>query len=53
MPEDSQKDLLKKTQTTLKEDGKVNFDSTYHKKKKQRVSGQTAIPTTDFVTIKG
>jgi ABC-2 type transport system permease protein len=40
MPEVSQKDLLKKTQTTLKEDGKVNFDSTYHKKKKQRVSGQ-------------
>ena len=40
MPEDSPKDILKKTQSTLKEDGKVNFDLTYHKKKKQQVSGQ-------------
>ncbi|MBU5361592.1 ABC transporter permease [Enterococcus raffinosus] len=40
MPEDSPKDVLKKTQSTLKEDGKVNFDLTYHKKKKQQVSGQ-------------
>ena len=40
MPELSQKELLKQTKTTLSKDGKVHFDSSYHKKKKQNVTGQ-------------
>lgn len=40
MPNQSQKELLKMTKTTLSKDGKVHFDSTYHKKKRQSVSGQ-------------
>ncbi|MGG5371559.1 ABC transporter permease [Enterococcus sp. AZ196] len=40
MPELTQKELLKKTKTTLSKAGKVHFDSSYHKKKKQNVTGQ-------------
>ncbi|MDT2600434.1 ABC transporter permease [Enterococcus hulanensis] len=41
LPELTQKELLKKTKTTLSKDGKVHFDSSYHKKKQQKVTGQT------------
>ena len=40
LPEESQKNLLKRTRKTLSKEGKVHFDSTYHNKKRQRVSGQ-------------
>lgn len=41
LPNLSQKELLQKTKTTLSKDGKVHFDSSYHKKKQQKVTGQT------------
>lgn len=40
IPGQSQKDLLKKTESTLSKGGKVHFDSTYSKKRTQSVSGQ-------------
>ncbi|MGO3912432.1 ABC transporter permease [Enterococcus viikkiensis] len=40
LPSLSQQELLEKTMTTLNKDGEVQFDSTYHKKKKQNVTGQ-------------
>lgn len=40
MPQESQTALLKKTKSTLSKDGEVHFDTTYHKKKKQNVTGQ-------------
>lgn len=40
MPQESQTALLKKTKSTLSKDGEVQFDTTYHKKKKQNVTGQ-------------
>lgn len=40
LPEKSQKELLKKTETTLSKVGNVHFDSTYHNKQKQQVTGQ-------------
>lgn len=40
MPAQNQQELLKMTKKTLSKDGKVHFDSTYHKKQKQSVSGQ-------------
>ncbi|MDU5332890.1 ABC transporter permease [Enterococcus sp.] len=40
MPQESQTTLLKKTKSTLSKDGEVHFDTTYHKKKKQNVTGQ-------------
>lgn len=40
LPSLSQKELLEKTKTTLSKNGEVHFDSTYHKKKKQNVTGQ-------------
>lgn len=40
LPNLSQKELLQKTKTTLGKDGKVHFDTSYHKKKKQNVTGQ-------------
>lgn len=41
LPELTQNELLQKTKTTLSKDGKVHFDSSYHKKKQQKVTGQT------------
>lgn len=40
MPAQNQQELLQMTKKTLSKDGKVHFDSTYHKKQKQSVSGQ-------------
>lgn len=40
LPDKSRQELLKMTKKTLSKDGEVHFDSTYHKKKKQSVSGQ-------------
>lgn len=40
MPQESQTALLNKTKSTLSKDAEVHFDTTYHKKKKQNVTGQ-------------
>ncbi|MGO3780761.1 MAG: ABC transporter permease [Enterococcus viikkiensis] len=40
LPSLSQQELLEKTMITLNKNGEVQFDSTYHKKKKQNVTGQ-------------
>lgn len=40
LPAQSPQELIEKTQNTLGKTGRIHFDATYHKKKKQNVTGQ-------------